>query len=62
MDNLRGWLHKIGKEDGEECRWCREGYEDGEHIVFQCEKMWRPEAKMGRGARWGPWMTRDGSS
>ena len=30
--NLRGWLREIGKEDGEECRWCGEGYEDGEHI------------------------------
>ena len=48
--NLRGWLHEIGKEDGEDCRWCGEGFEDGEHIVFQCEKMWRPEVKMGRGA------------
>ena len=37
--NLRGWLREIGKEDGEECRWCGEGYEDGEHIVFHCEKL-----------------------
>ena len=22
-DNLRGWLYEIGKEDSEECRWCR---------------------------------------
>ena len=48
--NLRGWLREIGKEDGEECRWCGKGYEDGEHIAFQCEKLWRPEAK--RGQKW----------
>ena len=34
-----GWLGEIGKEDGEECRLCGEGSEDGEHIVFQCEEM-----------------------
>ena len=22
-----------------------EGYEDGDHIVFHCGKMWRPEAR-----------------
>ena len=41
--NLRGWLREIGKEDREECKWCGEGFEDGEHIVFHSEKMWRPE-------------------
>ena len=51
--NLRGWLREIGKEDGEECRWCGEGYEDGEHIVFNCEKLWRPEAD--RGQKWSTW-------
>ena len=45
--NLRGLLQEIGKENGEEYRWCEEGYEDEEYIVFQCEKMWRPEAKRG---------------
>ena len=25
-------------------------HEDGDHIVFQCEEMWRPEAK--RGQKW----------
>ena len=42
--------NEIGKEDGEECRWCGEGYGDGEHIVLQCEKMW-PE----RGQKWCMW-------
>ena len=51
--NSRGWLREIGKEDGEECRWCGEGYEDGEHIVFHCEKLWRPEAE--RGQKWDTW-------
>jgi len=51
--NLRGWLREIGKEDGEECRWCGEGYEDGEHIVFHCQNLWRPEAD--RGQKWGTW-------
>ena len=35
------------KEDGKECKWCREGFEDGDHIVFWCEEMWRPKAKLG---------------
>ena len=35
--NLRGWLWEIVKEDREECRWCGEGFEDGEHIVFRCD-------------------------
>ena len=51
--NLRGWLRVIGKEDGVECSWCGEGYEDREHIVFQCEKLWRPEAD--RGQKWNTW-------
>ena len=50
---MRGWLREIGKEDGGECRWCGEGYEDGEHIVFHCEKLWRPEAE--RGQKWSTW-------
>ena len=37
--NLRGWLREIRKADREECRWRGEGYEDGEHIVFRCEKL-----------------------
>ena len=51
--NLRGWLREIGKEDGEECRWCGEGYEYGEHIVFHCQILWRPEAD--RGQKWSTW-------
>ena len=43
----------IGKKDGAECRWCGEGYEDGDHIVFRCEEIWRPEAK--RGQKWRTW-------
>ena len=26
-----------------------EGYEDGEHIVFHCEELWRPESKLSKG-------------
>ena len=37
--NLRGWLWAIGKEDREDCRWCSKGFEDGEHVVFHCEKL-----------------------
>ena len=47
------WLRVIRKEDGEECRWCGKGYEDGDHIVFRCEEMWRPEPKP-----WQKWRTR----
>ena len=50
---MRGWLRGVGKEDGEECRWCGEGFEDGEHIVFHCEKLWRPKAE--RGQKWRTW-------
>ena len=32
---------------------CGEGFENGEHVVFLCEKMWRPEAK--RGQKWQSW-------
>ena len=31
----------------------QEGYEDGEHIVMQCEEMWRTEAK--REQKWRTW-------
>ena len=53
--DLRGWLREIGREDGEECRWCGEGYEDGNHIVCHCEKLWRPENSLNRGAKWRTW-------
>ena len=53
--SLRGWLREIGKEDGEEFRYCGGGYEDGDHIVFHCEKLWRPESKMSSGAKWRTW-------
>ena len=36
QNRLRGWLREIGMEDSEECRWCGQGYEDGDHIVFLC--------------------------
>ena len=38
------------EEDGEECRWCGEGYEDEDYIVFQYKEIWRPEPK--RGQNW----------
>ena len=57
---MRGWLREFGKEDGEECRWCGEGYEDGDHTVFRCEKLWRPESKLSRGAKWRTWEDLDG--
>lgn len=41
------------KEDGEECRWGWGGYEGGEHVVFHCQKMWRPAANIGQ--KWRTW-------
>ena len=34
--------------------------EDGDHIVFGCKEMWRPEAR--RGGRGRAWTTRGGLS
>ena len=55
--NLMGCLQEIGKEDGEECRLCGEGYKDREHIVFQFEKLQRLEAD--RGQKWNMWKDLD---
>ena len=49
--NLRGWLREIGKEDEEECRWCGEGYEDGNHIFSIAEKCGDQRPGRDRGGR-----------
>ena len=56
--NLQAWRYRIGKVESPLCRFCNQGEETGEHIVFKCAHWdrWRVKKRIDGAFRtWENW-------